>query len=337
MNTSTYQTFVASLAKADKKKNGDACQCKVFEEDTQTLVAMVLADGVGSKPCDYKASATAVKAFLQHFEGNPNQTNLKTRIQAAAQYANQQVHQAPAACQGMLTTFVAAVWQVGEPLLYFTSVGDSRLYIQQENEVRQMTQDDAVEKTEKIGGQTYSRSYITEALGAGVVHFDIQTQPFLPNQVCWIASDGFYHAVSALPLLQLWRYVNFDYGYGQVFKQYTAHYQDDASVVALRREDASTDFIKVFEQWTKLQNPLPPPANLQSPALARTIFDHTHHYLLQANPPKALHWLTLLDDLDIVLEIAWVEDLLEAFGKAQLNDREIYKRVRALLAKSAQT
>jgi hypothetical protein len=32
----------------------------------------------------------------------------------------------------------------------------------------------------------------------------------------------------------------------------------------------------------------------------------------------------------------WVEGLLEAFGKAQLNDGEIYQKIRALLAKSVQ-
>lgn len=336
MNTPTYQMFTASLAKADKKKNGDACQYKIFTEKAQTLVAMVLADGVGSKPCDYKASAMAVKSFLQHFGGNPDQTNLQARMQAAAQYANQQVHKTTTACQGMMTTFVAAVWQIGKDLLYFTSVGDSRIYIRRANELMQITEDDAVEKIEKVGSQTYTRSYITEALGAGVVHFDIQTQPFLPNDTCWLASDGFYHAVPSSHLLSLWRYTNFAHGAQQVFKQYMPHYQDDASVVALRREETSADFAEVFEQWENSQNPLPLSANLQVPALVRTIFENTQHSLLQANTPKALEWLTLLDDLAVVPDLEWVEDLLEAFGKAKLKNGEIYQKIRALLAKSVQ-
>lgn len=337
MNTPTYQTFAASLAKADKKRNGDACQCKVFTERSQTLVAMVLADGVGSKPCDDKASATAVNSFLQHFGDNPDQTNLEARMQAAAQYANQEVHKTTTACQGMMTTFVAVVWRLGEGLLYYTSVGDSRIYIQRANEWIQITEDDAVEKTEKIGSQTYTRSYITEALGAGVVHFDIQTQPFLPSDTCWLASDGFYHAVPPTHLLSLWRYANFTHGAQQVFKQYTPHYQDDASVVALRREETPTGFAAAFEQWGNSQYLFPLPANLQVPTLVRTIFENTQHSLLQANISKALQWLELLDDLGAVPDLVWVEGLLEAFGKARLNDREIYQKIRALLAKSVQT
>jgi serine/threonine protein phosphatase PrpC len=297
---------------------------------------MVLADGVGSKPCDDKASATAVSSFLQHFGGNPNQTNLEARMQAAAQYANQEVHKTTTACQGMMTTFVAAVWRLGENLLYFTSVGDSRIYIQRANEWIQITEDDAVEKTEKVGSQTYTRSYITEALGAGVVHFDIQTQPFLPNDTCWLASDGFYHAVPYTTLVSLWRYTNFAYGTQQVFKQYMPHYQDDASVVALRQEETPTGFAEAFEQWENSQCFLPLPANLQLPALVRTIFEKTQHSLLQANTSKALQWLRLLNDLAVVSDLVWVEGLLEAFGKAQLNDGEIYQKIRALLAKSVQ-
>ncbi|EAY29003.1 PP2C family protein-serine/threonine phosphatase [Microscilla marina] len=336
MNIPPFQTFTTSLAKANKAKNGDACRCQVWEETTQTLAVMVLADGVGSKPCDYKASATAVDAFLTHFGDNPDQTNIKARMQAAAYHANQRVHQTSAACQGMMATFVAVVWQVETSLLYFTSVGDSRLYLQHKGTLTQLTQDDSIEKTETVGGQTYSRSYITEALGAGVVHFDIQTQPFLPGDACWLMSDGFYPVVPAPALIQLWRYTNFAHGAEQVFKQYMPQYQDDASVVALRRNDAPKSFATAFDQWKIERVTQTLPANMQISVLTCTIFEATHYSLLKATTKEALRWLQVLDELTIVPDLVTVESLLQAFGKAKLNDQEVYKKIRKLLAKASQ-
>ncbi|WP_299461573.1 protein phosphatase 2C domain-containing protein [uncultured Microscilla sp.] len=336
MNIPLFQTFSTSLAKADKAKNGDACHCKILKETTQTLAVMALADGVGSKPCDYKASTTAVDAFLAHFGDNPDQTDIKARMRAAAQHANQRVHQTSANCRGMMTTFVATVWQVGASLLYFTSVGDSRLYLQHEGTLVQLTQDDSVEKTETVGGQTYNRSYITEALGAGVVHFDIQTQPFLPGDACWLMSDGFYSVVPASALIQLWRYTNFAHGTEQVFKQYIPQYQDDASVVALRRNDAPNSFATVFDQWKIECSTQTLPANMQISALTCTIFEATHHSLLKAATKEALRWLQVLDDLTIIPNLVTIERLLQAFGKAKLNDQEVYKNIRKLLAKASQ-
>ena len=88
------------------------------------MVVMALADGVGSKPCDYLASATAVKSFLFHFADNQFQTDIKKRMQMAGDYANQQVVLAPKKCAGMLTTFVAVVWQPQSNTLYYTSAGE---------------------------------------------------------------------------------------------------------------------------------------------------------------------------------------------------------------------
>lgn len=331
-----FETFSTSLAKADKPKNGDACDYTVLL-DNGKIVAMALADGVGSKPCDYLASATAVQAFLTHFADNNTQTNIKTRMQAACVHANHQVHRSPADCTGMLTTFVAVVLNTAHNELYYTSVGDSRVYRQHQGKLIQLSQDDSIDKTETVGGQTHLKSYITRALGAGEVHFDIQKQPFLPGDACWLSSDGFYNAVHAIgqELPQLWKYLDFEKGANQLFKQYIPHYQDDATVVALRRNDAPPDFTPGFAAWQAQNFEMPLPAILQVTSLTRTIFEVVVQCIRNQAIEETLSWFVLLDRLAIVPDIPLVEGLLQVFGEVKLQSQDVYKAIRTLLAKAA--
>ena len=180
------------------------------------------------------------------------------------------------------------------------------------------------------------RSYITKALGAGVVHFDIHSQPFLSGDACWLVSDGFYNTVHSIgqELPQLWKNAAFEKGASQLFTQYAPHYQDDASVVALRRNDEPAGFAQAYEAWVTQKYTLPLPATLHTPALIRTIFEAIRQGLANKAVEQVLDGFALFDKLDISLDLDSVESLLQAFAEAQLNHQGIYKEIRALLLKA---
>ena len=51
-----------------KNTNGDFCDFKILEKEE--LVILTISDGVGSNPCDWKASKISCQNFIDEF-GNP--------------------------------------------------------------------------------------------------------------------------------------------------------------------------------------------------------------------------------------------------------------------------
>lgn len=330
-----YETFVQSLAKTDKPRNGDFCDYTILQEKEQ-IVVMALADGVGGKPCDYLASATAVNAFLKYFADDV-QPDINHRMQNACQYANKQVIQAPDGCEEMLTTFVAVVWIVTDNVLYCTSVGDSRIYLKHQGEMVLITEDDVTEKVKKVSNQAYVQSYLTKVLGTGELHFDIHRQSFLPGDECWLMSDGFYHALQThtIDLLQLWKYQDFEKGASELFKKHVVHYQDDASAAALRRNDAEENFPQHYQQWAGQTELSEIPTILQKPTLSRIIFEEIAQSLQNGELAKAMEQLKLISTMNIYPALSSVEHLLQVFGEHKINHREVYGEIRKLLMKAA--
>ncbi|HAS45764.1 MAG TPA: hypothetical protein DCS93_35110 [Microscillaceae bacterium] len=330
----SFEVFTKSLAKTGKPKNGDHCDYVVLQQEP-LIVALALGDGVGSKPCDGEASATAVTTFLQHIAKSTTQ-NLRQRMQEACEAADEQVTNAPKNCQGMLTTFVAVVWEVAISQIHYTSVGDSRIYLQSAGHFEQLTEDDAITQTKKVGGQTQLRSYITQVLGAGTAQFDIQTRSFLPNETVWLASDGFYEAIYQIGemLTALWKYEDFNRGVSDLFQHYQSHYQDDASVIALRNNAIPAAFESDFQAWKQQHYPLPLSANLEQPALIRTIFEQLHLTIQAQQADETLQLCQLIDTLEIQPTLSGIEGLLGACQQANFNHQAVYKALRGLLMKA---
>jgi serine/threonine protein phosphatase PrpC len=127
------------------------------------LGLLVVADGMGGHNAGEVASALAVKVIRDVFEsdGNPPSQALLIR---AVQVANQQILAAAAeqpAHAGMGTTVVAVLIVDGHA--YYTSVGDSRVYLWRSGRLTQLTRDD---------------SWLAETLdGEGEQQRDIGTHP----------------------------------------------------------------------------------------------------------------------------------------------------------------
>jgi serine/threonine protein phosphatase PrpC len=107
------------------------------------LGLLVVADGMGGHNAGEVASALAVKVIRDVFQsdGNPPGQALLTR---AVQVANQQILAAAAeqpAHSGMGTTVVAVL--IVDERAYYTSVGDSRVYLWRHGHLTQLTRDDS--------------------------------------------------------------------------------------------------------------------------------------------------------------------------------------------------
>jgi len=127
------------------------------------LGLLVVADGMGGHNAGEVASALAVKVIREVFEGSGDVPS-ETLLTHAVQSANERILSAAAeqpAHSGMGTTVVAVA--IVDDHAFYTSVGDSRVYLWRGGRLTQLTRDD---------------SWLAETLdGAGEQPQDIGTHP----------------------------------------------------------------------------------------------------------------------------------------------------------------
>ena len=164
----------------------------------------VVADGMGGHKAGDFASSYAVEVLLSTIREDENSNPVKI-IRAAIETANTQLLREASdneAMSGMGTTMVL-VTIVGH-YAYVANVGDSRLYLIDENKISQITKDHSlVEEMVRMGEISRDdarnhpdKNIITRALGAGrdvdVDFFDIR---LTPGDILLLCSDGLSNMV----------------------------------------------------------------------------------------------------------------------------------------------
>lgn len=164
----------------------------------------VVADGMGGHNAGDFASSYAVEVLLSTIREDENSNPVKI-IRAAIETANTQLLREASdneAMSGMGTTMVL-VTIVGH-YAYVANVGDSRLYLIDENKISQITKDHSlVEEMVRMGEISRDdarnhpdKNIITRALGAGrdvdVDFFDVR---LTPGDILLLCSDGLSNMV----------------------------------------------------------------------------------------------------------------------------------------------
>lgn len=164
----------------------------------------VVADGMGGHKAGDFASSYAVEVLLSTIREDENSNPVKI-IRAAIENANTQLLREASdneTMSGMGTTMVL-VTIVGH-YAYVANVGDSRLYLIDENKILQITKDHSlVEEMVRMGEISRDdarnhpdKNIITRALGAGrdvdVDFFDIR---LTPGDILLLCSDGLSNMV----------------------------------------------------------------------------------------------------------------------------------------------
>lgn len=165
----------------------------------------VVADGMGGHKAGDFASSYAVEVLLSTIREDENSNPVKI-IRAAIENANTQLLREASdneTMSGMGTTMVL-VTIVGH-YAYVANVGDSRLYLVDENKISQITKDHSlVEEMVRMGEISRDdarnhpdKNIITRALGAGrdvdVDFFDIR---LTPGDILLLCSDGLSNMVA---------------------------------------------------------------------------------------------------------------------------------------------
>ena len=229
-----------SLAERGKARCGDYYIAKTVEP----FVVLVLADGVGSRPCDYLASQTACNEFAEAFakERRP----VSKRLGASIEAAHRMVQTQSGDCSGMLSTLVAVVWEIGSPIAHIASIGDSRIYCASASAVSQISVDDTSAEVYKRFGKPHIEAgaavafpVVTKAIGQiRPLTVEVEEIPFQPGESLVLASDGMYHTTAFSDrVLTAVRTSSLDVGVSTLYRQCNDEFADDATIAILRRNE----------------------------------------------------------------------------------------------------
>lgn len=232
-----------------KNLNGDFCTYQML--DSEKLVVMTLADGVGSSPCDWKASKVSCQFFLKAFAAS-SEPGITNRFRQSLQKTNQALLLETGACKQMKSTFCAVVWDQVNGFIYYVNIGDSRIYHWQANELKQISIDEvkSVILTKKNGkpivvaGVVAVADGVTNVLGSPELKFEIKVISAEKVDGIVLTTDGFHGASQDFPkdLLATMNNLDLDNGLALLYQKYKDRQKDDMTILAMRQVSDAREY-----------------------------------------------------------------------------------------------
>lgn len=229
----------------EKLRNGDH---QAWRELSAGRFALVVADGVGSAPCDHEASRRACTTCLDRLAAGTG-LPLADAMQRALLDADAALRNEPGACAGMKSTIVLAVWDVAEESLFHAAIGDSRLYAWDGRELLQLSTDQRRSvvrrgpdgKPLRMAGAVVVAEGVTDALGAGLRQAVVRSREAKDLQAVLLCTDGYYEASSGIAgdLQRLDRQVDLGHALDELVHTLADHQQDDLTLLIARRRMAT--------------------------------------------------------------------------------------------------
>ena len=224
----------------EKFRNGDHA---LVRDQGDAPVVLAVADGVGSRPCDWRASEVACAAALEGIEGASG--TLGGQVESGIRQAHWTVGRETGRCEGMLAAVALAAWPRGSDEIVFAGVGDARIYRIRPGRVEQVTEDDVQTKTIRQDTRTslpgapstYRRDFLTQALGGGYeLDLDVQRASFPPGAGLALTSDGAYPLGGfESRLRRIFERPDLEEGLNGWFDPSGLSNEDDATLALLRR------------------------------------------------------------------------------------------------------
>ncbi len=179
----------------------------------------IVADGMGGHNAGDYASRTCVELVVEKVKTSDKKTPVGC-LEEAISYANEKIYtmaQENTELEGMGTTFVGAM--LLENNLYVANIGDSRLYVIDDKEIRQITEDHSLVEAMIRNGEIERRearfhpnkNIITRALGTTrQVEADYYEVELKPGNMVLMCSDGLSNMMEDSDMMYIVRRYNED-------------------------------------------------------------------------------------------------------------------------------
>lgn len=224
----------------EKSRNGDHA---LVRDQGDAPVVLAVADGVGSRPCDWRASEVACTSAMEAIQEASGP--LEEQVEDGIRQAHWTVGRKTGRCEGMLAAIVVAAWPQGSDEIVFAGVGDARIYQVHPGRAQQLTEDDKKIKTIRQDTRTslpgapstIRRDILTQALGGEYkLDLDAQRTSFSPGAGLALASDGAYPLGGfESKLRRTFEQLDLQETLGEWFEPRGLSNEDDATLALLRR------------------------------------------------------------------------------------------------------
>lgn len=256
--------------KPEMMRNGDFILTKYF--DDEDLLLLALADGVGSTHEYWIASQMACEGTVKFFaEYDISDKSISTRLAYSVEQACDDVYSSSAKKgSGMLSTLCSVVWNLKEDKIFYTSIGDSRIYKYSHSKgLKQLTNDQIyyqqiIENGKPliVKGSPQTRKMLSNAVGQKKSIIDIFEDTFLPSEAIIICSDGVYEKLDMdFEAKRLFESSDMKESFESLNIDIDSQNEDDATLIVLRRNDFNTnaettmpDYIKLIFNIQQLEN-----------------------------------------------------------------------------------
>lgn len=203
---------------AKRKTNQDCVYC---EENAigNFPNLFIVADGMGGHNAGDCASRTCIDCVVESIRKSDKKTPVSC-MEKAISYANDKIYamaQENVELEGMGTTMVGAIIAGG--CLYVANIGDSRLYVIDDKEIRQITEDHSLVEAMIRNGEIERRearfhpnkNIITRAIGTTTrVEADFFEVELKPGYKVLICSDGLSNMIDDEDMMYIIRRYNED-------------------------------------------------------------------------------------------------------------------------------
>lgn len=223
-----YETGLLSVKFYEKDQCGDAIS--IFDQDK--FILLILADGVSSCSSDHLASQKTIELVRQNFVYNKN--NIERSLVNMIQRSNLELNSFSGS-KSLLSTLVVLYWEKGSQEIHYASIGDSRLYLKNKDEIKALTKDDSV----NIKG----KNYVTQVMG---IQDELSPQygklDFNVNDMFVLTSDGFHELSSFEKIVDhLYNSQDLQNALDRNKDEISSANKDDASIIAFRSSEKLSD------------------------------------------------------------------------------------------------
>lgn len=228
----------------------------VIRNDINGITIALLADGMGGHQAGDIASQTAMEVVsreLSHLQPTMTAVEWEVAIAHAIERANSEIYSQSLSnpqLSGMGTTIIVALTCAGR--LTVANIGDSRVYLLHNEELKQLTEDHSLVNELLKNGQISAteaathprRNMLTRALGTEMrVEADIKHVDWNPGDVLLLCSDGLTNMMSETAIVHtLQQQESLDWKADQLIeKALEAGGDDNVTVVLIEHAQEETD------------------------------------------------------------------------------------------------
>ncbi len=332
-----YDVLSDCVAHGDKDKSGDSVSIRRF--DSEGILLLIVADGVGSHRCDWLASQTVCRGIAEAFNNSGKQ--IPSRLKESVLCAHSQVRNATGSAAGMLSTVVSVVWPIGENRIYYVSIGDSRIYRFSCRDEMLLSKDNVGRVVLRINqeivlsaGVPVFAQGLTQAIGqADPLQFEIQESEFFEGESLALATDGMHGKGAFIPgINEALIHEDLQTRVSALVRQHSSLNRDDAALVLLRRNDVRADQIKNYENALMGMQDFRE-SSLFGHIMSRTLAKRLTCAVAEGDSSSVWDCLNYMQKFSICLPRDGMLALFDAVISAQRFDRKVIQTFRSIISR----